>query len=269
MYEYYIGELLITRGYPIISEGDVLSMFRVKAMIGGGVLMLHCTRPPINTTQVLVEKFANSSRHRLSYRIRHDDILPDVPFPKNNEVCETYKRDWRRTWPVVRNIFDAYISDHQGITLVTQFSFDRIAAFRQTLKHWKGMRKCFVLQRSIPIFKYSKAIAWCAMDIALGNGMLCTGVSCSDGGLWSDMLYSDGGLSSSGVPRYGIYKLFYAGAVSVAVYFKESRTMEFLKTMAEIVGTRCNVYVHAVIQGEVRDTNTSHLQQNRIMPVFG
>jgi hypothetical protein len=27
--------------------------------------------------------------------------------------------------------------------------------------------------------------------------------------------------------------------------------MEFLETMAEIVGSRCNVFVHAVIQGEV------------------
>jgi hypothetical protein len=112
-------------------------MFRGNAL-SGGVLMLHCARPVPNVTRILEEKFSSTSRHRLSYRLRHDDILPDVPFPPDNVICERYVQDWRRNWPVVRNVFDAYISDHQGITLVTQFSLDRAAPFRQTLKHWKG-----------------------------------------------------------------------------------------------------------------------------------
>ena len=104
------------------------------------VLMSHCPQlsRTINISHIFFTKFSPTSRHRLKYRLRHDDIMPGVPFPTNNALCESYRKDWKRTWVVVRNVFDAYITDRQGITLVTQLSWDRLAAFKQTLQHWEG-----------------------------------------------------------------------------------------------------------------------------------
>ena len=69
--------------------------------------------------------------------MRQDDIISNVHFPPNN-FSAVYRKDWRRSWLVVKNIFDAFITDRDEITLATQISLTRLNAFRLVLDRWKG-----------------------------------------------------------------------------------------------------------------------------------
>ena len=87
--------------------------------------------------QKFIGQLTGHSPHVLQYRIRPADIPSNVHFP-NNSLCEQYQEDWKRYWPVMKNIFQAYITNHSAVTMVTQISADRFTAFETLLQFWSG-----------------------------------------------------------------------------------------------------------------------------------